>query len=70
MEYWWKDNWQGKTKVLGGKPTLMPLFTINLARTLGLNLGLHDERPLTNCLSYGIASLTLSNGSVFPPYQV
>jgi hypothetical protein len=54
MKNWRIDNFKWKTEVPGRKPVSVtlhpsqkPTWTI-----LGLNLGLHDEKPTSNHLNY------------------
>ena len=52
-EHGWNDT-DGKTGVFRGKP--VPFSTTNLAWSgLGLDLGLHSDRLVTNCLRHGTA---------------
>jgi len=51
----------GQTKVHGGNPVPMTLSIINSTwPTQGSNPGIHGQRPMTDCLSYGMALMNIS----------
>jgi hypothetical protein len=56
MELWWNNNWQGKPKYSGKTCSSSILSIANrIWPDLGSNLGCHDWKPVTNCLSYSTA---------------
>jgi hypothetical protein len=58
MEQWWNDIFAGETEVLGEN---LPSATLSSTNPTwidpGANPGLRGERPATNRLSHGTASL-------------
>jgi hypothetical protein len=54
MKNWWINNFKRETKVLEEKPTSVSLHPSQnpICTIVGLNLGLHDEKPTSNHLNY------------------